>query len=151
GRSRSDSAALVEALERAAQIADQLGHDAFLVAETLSLAEVLQRASAANNVRASDWLRRHQDVFAAAQALRVDDQRPVLVVRTLGTDQITLQGQPVDIGWRKAREVFYYLLAHPGGASSEMLREAIWPDLSPQGSSEALRRAIYRLRAVLPR
>jgi len=146
----SDSTMLAPLLERVIHIADQLGHDAFLVAETLAMSSLLRRASTANVARASDWLRRQQDVHLAAQALRIDDQRSVLVVRTLGTDQILLDGRLIDVGWRKAREVLYYLLAHASGASSESLREAIWPDLSPQSSSETLRRAIYRLRAALP-
>jgi DNA-binding SARP family transcriptional activator len=142
-----DKTALAASLERVVQIADRLGHDAFLVAETLSMGNVLQCADTA---RVADWLRRHRDVRLIAQALRTDDRRLVLVVHTFGTDQIVLDGKTIDIGWRKAREVFYYLLAHSGGAASGVLREAIWPDLSAQGSSEALRRAIYRLRAVLP-
>lgn len=86
----------------------------------------------------------------AAQMLDQDDQRPLLMVRTLGVDQIVLNGQPVKLGWNKAREVLYYLLAHPDGASIDTLRERIWPDRTAEQSRDALRSAIYQLRSVLP-
>jgi two-component SAPR family response regulator len=57
----------------------------------------------------------------------------------------------ISIGWNKAREVFFYLLAHPNGSSLDELRDNIWPDLSAQRSREALRTAIYQIRSVFPR
>ncbi len=86
-----------------------------------------------------------------AQGLVQNDQRLVVTVRTLNVDQIIFNGQPVDIGWHKAREVLYYLLAHPDGETIDVLREAIWTDLKPQRSRDALRSAIYQLRDALPR
>ena len=151
GAAPADRVALVAAIDHAAQIADQLGHDAFLVAETLHLPGLLRRAQSAGWERAADWAQRHHDLLLAAQSLRQDDQRPILTVRTLGTDQILLDGQPVEIGWLKAREVFYYLLTHPDGTTPEALREAIWPDLPPERSRGALKTAIYQLRSALPR
>lgn len=145
----ADSAALLKPLEQAAQLADQLGHDAFLVAESLHAPGVLRRALSAGWTRAADWLQRHQDLLLAARMISQDDQRPVLVVHTLGTDQIIVNGAPLTIGWLKAREVFYYLLAHPEGCTPEVLREAIWPDLN-EGSKGALKTAIYQLRTALP-
>lgn len=146
-----DSAMLTKALEQAIAVADQVGYDAFLVAETLSMSNLLTCAGATTIARVADWLQRHRDVLTAAQSLGKDDQQPTLTIRALGTDQISLNDQPIDIGWRKAREVLYYLLSHPGGASSETLCAEIWPDLTAQSGSETLRRAIYRLRAALPR
>lgn len=147
----TDTDRLIESLQRAAQIADQIGHDAFLIVETLQMPSILRRAHAAGWERAAEWLQRHQDILLASRMISHDDQRPVLVVRTLGTDQISLNGNTTEIGWQKAREVFYYLLAHPDGATSEALREAIWPDLSPQRSRGTLKTAIYQLRLALPR
>jgi two-component SAPR family response regulator len=80
-----------------------------------------------------------------------DEGQTLLVVRALGTDQITLAGQPLDLGWLKAREVFFYLLAHPDGVSADTLRDAIWPDLERDSSRNALKTAIYQLRSLLPR
>jgi DNA-binding SARP family transcriptional activator len=150
GRPPVDRAMLIAALDRAAQIADQLGHDAFLAAETLHIRGLLRQAYAVGWARASDWLQRHQEMHQAALALNRSDDRPLLIMRTLGTDQMILNGQPVDIGWLKAREVFYYLLAHPDGATPETLREAIWPELGAERNRGA-KDAIYQLRSVLPR
>jgi DNA-binding SARP family transcriptional activator len=147
----ADEAALVAPLEQATAIANQVGHDAFLVAETLGMRSVLRRAAGAGWPRADEWLQRHQDMRLAAQVLEQDDQRPVLVVRTFGRDQIMLNGQPVELGWQKARELLYYLLAHPDGAPIDTLREAIWPNLGAERSRDTLRSAIYQLRSVLPR
>jgi ATP/maltotriose-dependent transcriptional regulator MalT/DNA-binding SARP family transcriptional activator len=146
-----DSAALIEALDHATQIADRLGYDAFLVAETLHMPNLLRRAYAAGWVRAADWLQRHGEMLAVAQSIRHDESRPLMVVRTLGLDQITLNGAPLDLGWLKAREVFYYLLQHPDGAAIDELREAIWPELGRESSRNALKTAIYQLRTALPR
>ena len=145
------SECVVSALERAAQIADRLGRDAFLVAETQHMGSLLRRAYAAGWVRAADWLQRHQEMQLVAQQLRHDDSRPLLVARTLGLDQLTRDGHPLDLGWLKAREVFYYLLHHPEGATPDALREAIWPDLGREGSRNALKTAIYQLRCSTPR
>lgn len=147
----NDVEQLIEPLQRAAQIADQIGHDAFLVVEAVQMPGVLRRAHAAGWARAAEWLQRQQDMALAAEMIRHGDQRAVLVVRTLGTDQIILNGQLADLGWLKAREVLYYLLAHPDGVTPEVLREAIWPDLDPQRSRGALKTAIYQLRSALPR
>lgn len=151
GNAPTDHEALLAPLERAQAIATQLGHDAFLVAETLPMRALVTRAASFGSAHAADWLQRHQDLRLAAQLLTQDEQRPVLVVRTLGMDKIILNGQPVDIGWHKAREVFYYLFAHPEGCSIDTLREAIWPDLGAERSSDALRSAIYQLRSSLMR
>lgn len=148
---RGDSAGLVEALERAVQIAAQIGSDTFLIVDLLSMRSVLHRAVAAGWMRGQEWLQRQQDVLLLARQIIQDDPRPLLVVRSLGREQILLNGELLTIGWAKAREVFYYLLAHPDGASSDTLREVIWPDLSVVRSREALRSAVYQLRSVLPR
>ncbi len=140
----------IRLLERTAAIADQLGHDDFLVAETFHMRGLVRRAAAAGWERAENWIQRHRDMRLAAQMLDQDDQRPLLMVRTLGVDQIVLNGQPVKLGWNKAREVLYYLLAHPDGASIDTLRERIWPDRTAEQSRDALRSAIYQLRSVLP-
>jgi two-component SAPR family response regulator len=150
GATPAATAEWLAALERAAQIGTQLGDDTFLIVETLPMRTVLRQAAAAGWPRATEWLARQQDLRLLAQLLTRTDERPVFVVRTLGADQITLNGQPIDIGWQKAREVLYYLLAHPNGSAADTLREEIWPDLPPQRSRDALKTAIYKLRVVLP-
>jgi two-component SAPR family response regulator len=90
-------------------------------------------------------------MLLTVQMLERQDSRPAVTVQTLGGDLLLLDGQAVDLGWQKAREVLYYLLAHPGGATPEQLREAIWPDLDDERSRGALKTAIFRLRTALPR
>jgi ATP/maltotriose-dependent transcriptional regulator MalT len=148
---QTDHAALLAHLQQAADIAARLGHDAFLLIETLSMRNVLRRAAALGWATANNWLERHQDIFRAAEALTQQQQLPLIVVRTLGIDQIIFQGQPITVGWQKAREVFYYLLAHPQGATIEALCQAIWLNRDGQRSREALRMAIYQLRSAISR
>ncbi|MDQ5851293.1 MAG: hypothetical protein M3380_04335, partial [Chloroflexota bacterium] len=151
GATSAASDVLIASLDRAAQVGDQLGHDAFLVAETMHMGNMLRRAYATGWSRAADWMQRQQEMLAVAQSLQHDRAEPLLVVRALGLDQIMLNGQPVEIGWLKAREVFFYLLAHPNGATPEALSEAIWPDLGRDSGRNALKAAVYQLRSALPR
>ncbi|NJO84634.1 MAG: tetratricopeptide repeat protein [Blastochloris sp.] len=146
----NDKIGLVQALDHAGQVAAQIGSDTFLIAETTHLRSMLRRA-AAGWAPAHEWLQRQQDMTVSARLIEQDDQRPSLAIRTLGIDQILLDGQLVALGWAKAREVLYYLLAHSKGASIEDLCEVIWPDLVAERSREALRSAVYQLRSLLPR
>ncbi len=146
-----DQAATIAALDEAAHIADQIGTDTFIVAETMHLRGMLRRALTFGWQRANDWLQRHQDIRLVAQALASNDSRPNLIVQTLGVDRMSFNGQPVEIGWTQAREVLYYLLMHPNGAAVDTLREAIWPNLPEKRSRDTLHAAIYQLRSVLPR
>jgi ATP/maltotriose-dependent transcriptional regulator MalT/DNA-binding SARP family transcriptional activator len=147
----NDPSVLIVALEQITRIADELNHDVFLVAETLCTPGLIRRAAATGWKPAADWLHRQQHMLVAAQMIDQDDSRPVMAVQTLGVDQILLNGQPIQLGWFKAREVFYYLLAHPDGATIDRLCEVIWPALPGERSRETLRTAIYQLRSSLPR
>lgn len=147
----ADHTPLIAALSRAAMIADRLSHESFIAADLLHVPHILRRALAAGWQRAAVWRDIQNDMLLVAQTLHQHDGRPRLGIRTLGIDQITLDSQPVQIGWLKARELLYYLLAHPDGAASATLCEAIWPDLAPERASETLRAAIYQLRLRLPR
>ncbi|MBC8076286.1 MAG: hypothetical protein H7Y32_09455 [Chloroflexales bacterium] len=147
----SDDVELVNALERAAQLAAPLGGGAFLIADSLAMASLVRRAQAAGWGRAAEWLQRQQQLRQIGHLLLDEqDQRPVLTVQTLGGDVIMLDGQPVGLGWAKAREVLYYLLAHPAGATADALCEALWPDRAGPRVRDLLKTAVYRLRAVLP-
>ena len=93
-----DREQVIERLEQAGQIADELGHDAFLVAKAAYMPGLLRHAAALGWARAAGWLQRHHDMGLATEAPDQSDQRPVLLVRTLGVDQICFDGQPVKIG-----------------------------------------------------
>lgn len=138
-------------LEAALSIANQFGYEAFLINEMLHFRTVLHCALALEWPPAQRWASHHQDILLIASGFDTHKQGTKVVIRTLGADKLLLNGLPIDLGWSKAREVFFYLLAHPAGATAEALREAIWPDLDPQRGSKTLSSAVYRLRSVLPR
>lgn len=147
-------------VEQALQISDSLGHDTFLAAEAGAIPP-LREYPAKGSSRASLWLQALQSPqqppapdAPASSAPKITLQPaplPVLTIRTLGADQILVDGARVDIGWLKAREVLYYLIAQPDGASSDALCDAIWGDAEIDKARDALRSAIYRLRSALPR
>jgi len=143
----ADSQSLLKVLERATRIAEQLGHDWFLVSSAIHLPEMMRRAAAAGWPRAHDWLERQQEMRVASRMIDQHDRRPVLTVRTLGTDQILVDGRPISLGWSKAREILGYMLEHPNNTTPDTLRAAIWPDEAP---SRIVKDAIYALRTALP-
>jgi DNA-binding SARP family transcriptional activator len=80
--------------------------------------------------------------------------RPVQI-EVLGPLRITAGGTEIHGGLRKARELLAFLTLHPGGASGEVISEALWPGSSPRyGTSQralAVRRARGMLRAAIGR
>ena len=146
-----DDATLVGALERAAQLAAPVGGGAFLIADSLAVASLLRRAQAADWPRAAEWFQRQQELRHVGHLLLdEEDRRPLLAVQVLGADVIALNGEPVALGWAKAREVLFYLLAHPAGATTDTLCDALWPEREPPRARDLLKTAVYRLRSVLP-
>ncbi|HEU4328091.1 MAG TPA: BTAD domain-containing putative transcriptional regulator, partial [Roseiflexaceae bacterium] len=144
-------APIMDAFEQAATVADQLGHDSFLVVDTQHLQPILRQTLAQNWKRAANWLKRQDELAALRQSLLQVQERPSLIVRTLGVEHIVFQGEVIEFNWQKTREVFYYLLSHPEGVLLETLREMLWPDLPAKQRSERLRTAIYQLRTELSR
>jgi ATP/maltotriose-dependent transcriptional regulator MalT/DNA-binding SARP family transcriptional activator len=142
--------AVVAGLEQARTIAEKLGYSSFLSAEAMSMASLLRFAQAAGWSQALIWRHQQQNVLVLGQMLSANDHRPLLIVRSLGSEQILVDGQPVEIGWARAREVLHFLLANPAGGSTDLLREAIWPELPADQSRGALKTAVYQLRKVLP-
>jgi LuxR family transcriptional regulator, maltose regulon positive regulatory protein len=140
----------IEAFEQARRIAERLGHDSFLIIDTLALRQSVRQAYAAGWEPGNSWLQRYQALEVETQAIDVDTTRPLVTIRSFATDMIAVDGQWIDLGWLKAREVLHYLLLHPDGATTDTLREAIWPHLTPEGSRSTLKNAIYQLRARLP-
>lgn len=71
---------------------------------------------------------------------------PLLLIRTLGAEQIIRNGEPISGGGPLTREVFFCLLAAgPTGLAGDTLREHIWGEMGdPTG--QALKTAIKRVR-----
>jgi len=145
-----DQAELLASLNRAVRVADQMGHDAFLVSMALHLPAVMSRAAAAGWRRATEWGDQHREMRRVARSFGTSDQRPIVSVRALGSDQIFMNGSEVQIGWSKAREVLCYLLEHPQGGTPDALHTAIWPEEARE-KTRTVKDAIYALRSVLPR
>jgi DNA-binding SARP family transcriptional activator len=74
-------------------------------------------------------------------------------VRTLGTFEILLDGQPAGFGQKAPRRPLALLktviAAGPAGLSSERARALLWPDLDGDAAAEALAAALHRLRKLL--
>ncbi|NJM07541.1 hypothetical protein HC891_17175 [Candidatus Gracilibacteria bacterium] len=97
-------AAVVAALEQASTNAALLGHNDFLIAEAMSMPALLRFAHTSGWSQALVWRHHQQNVLVLGQMLSADDHRPLLTVRSLGSEQILVNGQPVEIGWARARE-----------------------------------------------
>jgi ATP/maltotriose-dependent transcriptional regulator MalT/DNA-binding SARP family transcriptional activator len=88
-------------------------------------------------------------------AVAVPFAPPQLNIRALGRVEVELDGHPVTVAeWqnqRRAREVFFYLLAHDQKISKETLGLVFWPDSSPAQMKLQFKNTIYRLRYALGR
>lgn len=145
-----DSAGLLAGLDAAVQAARALGQDAFLVAELARQPGLMRQATSATWPVAADYAGRIELLHRTARRISGDGSIPIMRVQALGVDCIDIDGEDLDLGWRQAREVLFYLLSHPRGSSNEDLCEAIWPDREAKNSRTLLRTAIHRLRGILP-
>lgn len=90
------------------------------------------------------------EVDGVSQPVPAHAGKPVIIVRTLGYEQLQVDDRGIEIGWRKAREVLYYLLHHRNGVPPDTLCEAIWPELPARRGRDTLWTAIHLLRKHLP-
>lgn len=77
---------------------------------------------------------------------------PDLRVFAFGGSKVFLGGHEVADGeWRsrKAKELFFYLLAKKHAISSDQIVESLWPEMSVALSDSALKTNVYRLRQAL--
>lgn len=72
-----------------------------------------------------------------------------LQIRTLGEAQVWVNGSPVQWRAESARELFFYLLAHPEGHTREHIIEALWNIKSDASASNRFRVTVHRIRAAL--
>ena len=126
--------------------------------------QLLQAASAADNpgqlaARLLDQVFRFEkDIPSLRRRLRphtsaVPFAPTRLTIQAFGRALVELDGKPVSVAeWqnqKRVRELFFYLLAHPGGLSKEAIGLVIWPDKSPAQLKLAFKNATYRLRTAL--
>jgi LuxR family maltose regulon positive regulatory protein len=77
---------------------------------------------------------------------------PRLSIRGLGAMQVKLNNHPVTNSmWQTmlSRDLFFYLLQHPGGITKEAVGLAFWPDANPNEMKLRFKNAIYRLRRAI--
>ena len=70
-------------------------------------------------------------------------------VEVLGALRITTADREIEGGLRKARELLAFLAVHPGGASGEVISEALWPGSPPGHSARQRSLALRKLRDLL--
>jgi ATP/maltotriose-dependent transcriptional regulator MalT/DNA-binding SARP family transcriptional activator len=77
---------------------------------------------------------------------------PSLQIQAFGRAQVMLNGRLVttsDWQTQSSRDLFFCLLAHPGGLSKEEVGSLVWPDSSPAQLKLKFKNTIYRLRQAL--
>ena len=73
-------------------------------------------------------------------------------IRALGKMQVKVSDHVVSISdWKSqtARDLFFYLLAHPGGATKEEIGEVFWPESTPEELRLRFKNTVYRLRRAV--
>ncbi len=73
----------------------------------------------------------------------------VISVRTIGYPEVTSDGRPVRLRYRKSEALLYYLAIENRPASRTFLTELLWPDLDARAGARNLRGVLTDLRAVL--
>ncbi len=80
-------------------------------------------------------------------------QLPVLDISALGRVTVKSRGELITVPeWTKqktVRELFFYLLSYPEGASREEICLEFWPDSHPEQLKKQFKNAIYRLRRAV--
>ncbi|MCD4801572.1 MAG: hypothetical protein K8R16_01385, partial [Anaerolineales bacterium] len=80
-------------------------------------------------------------------------QSPTLDISGLGRAQVKRDGELISVPeWTKqktVRELFFYLLSQPEGASREEICVVFWPDSEPEQLKKQFKNALYRLRRAV--
>lgn len=75
-----------------------------------------------------------------------------LSIRAFGKMQVKLGDHTVSTSdWQSqtSRDLFFYILSHPGGVTKEEIGDAFWPDSSAEELKIRFKNAIYRLRRAI--
>lgn len=75
-----------------------------------------------------------------------------ITIRGLGRVQVKVGGKTITSkGWKTqtARDLFFFILAHPEGVTKEEIGEAFWPDADRDTVKLRFKNTIYRLRKAL--
>jgi LuxR family maltose regulon positive regulatory protein len=142
-------------LERALDLAVQLGFDQFLVVDGRCLRPLL-RFAAGQGLRddvLTDLLERieahrAQASHRPAPVIRAQPE-PALKIYALGPPDVEVDGQGVQWPVARSRDLFFLLLQHPQGLGKEQIGAMFWPEHDPGRLDSAFRSTLYRLRRVV--
>ncbi|MGW0218750.1 BTAD domain-containing putative transcriptional regulator [Micromonospora chokoriensis] len=88
-------------------------------------------------------------VIAQDHPVRSGDDKRRLRLRVLGEPTLLLDGHPVEIRRTAALQVLVFLAAHPDGADTRQLTDAIWPGLPRRSLTGRLYTTLSDLRATI--
>ncbi|MEO3773974.1 hypothetical protein [Micromonospora sp. B9E7] len=88
-------------------------------------------------------------VTAQDHPVRSGDDKRHLYLRLLGEPTLLLDGHPVEIRRTAALQVLVFLAAHPDGADTRQLTDAIWPGLPRHSLTGRLYTTLSDLRATI--
>lgn len=145
-------------LQTAIRLAQEAGLTQPLSVESLDHLPVLQFVVRQNGqdeeiqrwIAAAGELERVRQELAAAGAVEGTQEKPIeLRIDALGGSQVFMDGQAVSWRTKQAKELFFYLLAHPSGQTKEQIGAAMWPDHSQARLFSIFRSSLFRLRKAL--
>jgi two-component SAPR family response regulator len=82
----------------------------------------------------------------------IDFGNPKLTIRAFGRSQIKIRGKTItsgDLKTQTARDLFFFILAHPEGVTKEEIGEAFWLDADEDTIKLRFKNSIYRLRRAI--
>ncbi|MGC4855177.1 hypothetical protein ACLQ24_17730 [Micromonospora sp. DT4] len=89
------------------------------------------------------------DAISQDHPVRSGNDKRRLQLRVLGEPTLLLDGHPVEIRRTAALQVLVFLAAHPDGADTRQLTEAIWPGLPRRSLTGRLYTTLSDLRAAI--
>lgn len=134
-------------LAKIARKAKRFLHDVQVKPVTAHLLAELIKSIADFEKRIPAWRRRLRQEFLNLVVLP-----PELSIQALGETKVVFNGIILtNSDWqvKKARDLFFYLLAHPDGKSKEALGDVFWPDTSSSQAKLQFKNTMYRLRRAL--
>lgn len=152
---------VTEALSKVADLVAQIGYDGFLLADGEEVLDVL-RFGSAKRIGDDTFTRlvarlNNNGAVVEKTNLSVGESNeyihfPTLRVFGFGNPRVLIDAHEVSDGeWRsrKAKELFFFMLASKGHVNNEEITEALWPKTSLDLSGSTLKTNIYRLRRAL--
>jgi ATP/maltotriose-dependent transcriptional regulator MalT len=144
-------------LHTAIHLAQEAGLTQPLCVESLNHIQVLEFVTAqeGQSTELKEWIsaakQLEQTRKRLAKASEASSRRsyPVLQINALGTSRVLKDNQLVSWRTTQAKELFFYLLAHPDGQTKEQVGVTLWPVHSRSKLSSIFRSSLFRVRKAL--